>query len=80
MVQTFPTYEAARAACDDKQIVSGTYREPAEGEEFGEPVYFLAPAGAGRELMGMLSFEARHGKPHPDPAYIAWLTTEAQSR
>ena len=76
-MQTFPTYEDALAACDEQHLVSGTYREPPEGEEFGDPVYFLAPSEADRWSMGLLAFEARTGKPHPDPAYLSWLRDEA---
>jgi hypothetical protein len=78
-MRTFPTFEAALEAASDQESVCGTYREPDSEEGFGTPVYFLAPASAGKELMGSLSYEARTGKPHPDPAYLSWLTNEARS-
>jgi hypothetical protein len=71
MVTTFPTFDEASDALCDGQVVAATFRD-------GVPVYFAAPADAGRVEMTRLSFEVVNERAMDE--YEEWLLRTAAAR
>lgn len=80
MVRTFPTLGEAHAAAgpDEMVNVAGDIAVKAGRIQIqGNAVFYLAPRDATEHELSLLAFEARNGKPHPDPRYVGWLIDEA---
>ncbi len=83
MIETFASFEDAQAALQPGLVVSGAYLPvlkddgTEDAKKIGSAIYFLVPETAGARDMRLTAYEARWGEPHPDPAYLDWLASEA---